>query len=122
MATLKDAEQARVEMADQLQAYGAHAISVHELDPEEAATEGAEGAKTAEGAEGAEGAEDTMDAEDAEGASRPSRSRRRPSYEVVAWFDDEPPDTLPAEIEVRRGSRKVMVPVRVRREERFQIE
>lgn len=96
MATLKDAEQARVVMADQLQGFGAHAISVQELEPEEPPT-----------------------ADTGEESPEPSRARRRPSYEVVAWFAEDPPATLPAEVEVQRGSKTVMVPVRVRREERF---
>jgi hypothetical protein len=99
MATLKDAEKARVVMADQLQGYGAHAISVQELDS---------------------GDDAPADSED--GSSEPSTGRRRASYEVVAWFAEEPPDTLPAEVEIQRGTKTVMVPVRVRREERFQLE
>jgi hypothetical protein len=99
MATLKDAEQARVVIADQLQAYGAHAISIQELEPDDDAIE-----------------------DIADRSPEPATGPRRATYEVVAWFAEEPPDTLPDEVEIQRGTRTVKVPVRVRREERFQLE
>jgi hypothetical protein len=123
MATLKDAEQARTQASEQLLGLGAHAISVEEEPPDDAAADpdaatGTRGtAVTAEEVEAGEGVETSDDAVD----GGPRRRRRR-AFAVVAWFAEEPPADLPQALEVGGGTRKKVVPLRVRRAERFRAE
>ncbi len=141
MATLKDAEQAREQAAEQLRGLGAHAISVEEVPPDEAAAApdatGAArrlsrdeprrrradrrdgGGPAPEGTEPTEGADAT---EDGSLGGGPRRRRRRRTFAVVAWFADEPPADLPQALEIRAGTRKKTVPLRTRRVERFRAE
>ncbi len=125
MATLKDAEQARDEAAEQLRGLGAHAISVEEEpadDPEPDAdrsdadrSTGATGSTAAAGTvEHLEGSKDDL--------AGGSRRRRRRSFAVVAWFADGPPADLPQTLEVRAGTRTKVVPLRARRAEQFRAE
>jgi phosphatidylserine/phosphatidylglycerophosphate/cardiolipin synthase-like enzyme len=87
MATLKDAERARAESAEQLRELGAHAISVEEGNDDQPTEETA----------------------------------AKPSYVVVAYFDQEPP-AMPNDLEVGSGKKARKVPLKTRRSGRFTIE
>ena len=103
MASLKDAETAREQMAESLRRLGAHAISVEE-EPGEVADDELPGGGAPR--------------DDISGRGR----RRRRRFAVVAWFAVEPPEAFPARIEVRAGTRATMVPLRARRDEPFRAE
>lgn len=152
MATLREAERARDETAEELRRLGAHAISVEEeteaLDAElgtlgaelgtSAATAGtlaaeaepALGGLPAEVPPGAgpltvaEPPADLPPVEEpvAERAGDTRRPRRRRSFAVVAWFDGDPPVGLPRDVEIQAGTRTRIVPLRVRRAEQFRAE
>jgi hypothetical protein len=113
MASLKDAEQARSESADLLRDLGAHAISV-EPDLEDLPTEPTGSAPAP--------AEPASSPTKVSSAKPKPASRRRIRYAVVAWFDGEPPESVPSQIHVehRRGS--AAVPVKIRRSEPFRPE
>jgi hypothetical protein len=122
MASLKDAEQARAESADLLRDLGAHAISVESdqdvsIEPVASLTEPAASPTKAAASSTKAVASQTK----APGKTKPA-SRRRPRWSVVAWFDGDPPESVPSEIQVahRRGS--AAVPVKIRRSEQFQPE
>jgi|tagenome__1003787_1003787.scaffolds.fasta_scaffold20843845_2 hypothetical protein len=111
MASLKDAEQARVSASETLRELGAHAIAIEEAEPEPAPAIDAD-------------VEAPPEAEATGGAPPPPkrRHRKRPSYHVVAYFDEEPPPALPESLEVGEGPRKHLVPLKVRHAPTFQIE
>ena len=98
VATLKDAERARSDSAEQLRELGAHAISVEEED---------------------EPAEEPNEPQAAE--SPPPRPRKS-QYVVVAYFDEDPPPTMPETLQVQAGKKTRDVPLKAKRSERFQIE
>ncbi len=53
----------------------------------------------------------------------PDAAGKQPrAYAVVAWFEDDPPTTLPEGLEVPAGSKTRVVPLRARRAERFRPE
>jgi hypothetical protein len=97
VATLKDAERARSDSAEQLRELGAHAISVEE---EESADEPNE----------TEVSDST--------SARPKKSQ----YVVVAYFEEDPPPTMPESLQVQAGRKTRDVPLKAKRSERFQIE
>jgi len=111
MASLKDAEQARVSASETLRELGAHAIAVEEAEPESAPD-------TDTQTEPADGTDTT------DGSRRPSprRHRKRRSYHVVAYFDKEPPPALPDSLEVKAGTQKHLVPLKARQAPMFEAE
>lgn len=163
MATLREAERARDEMAEALRLLGAHAISVEE---ETEALDAELGAFPAEPTRDAGGA--AQPTRDAGGAAQPGagsdtgagsgaglgeqsgagpvdeesladlpvgaepladqaagnapRPQKRRSFAVVAWFEGDPPVELPRDLEIQAGTRTKVVPLRVRRTERFRAE
>jgi len=112
MATLNEAEAARVDASEQLRQMGAHAVSVEDEQPDEAAPVAPADAVDIAGP-------GTGEHEAAESA-RPKRKQR--SYVVVAYFDHDPPDELPEQIEVQTGKRKRIVPLKARQSPRFRPE
>jgi hypothetical protein len=109
MASLKDAEQARTEASDLLRNLGAHAISV-EQDFDEATPKAVEPGQP----KSAPTAGPTGAAAGSKAAAHP-----RSKYAVVAWFDQDPPDSVPAEIQVSHKRGSSAVPVKIRRAEAF---
>lgn len=142
MATLREAERAREETADELLRLGAHAISVEELTETLDAETGAGAGGAGAGGTGAGGASSaaepgnaafaaTAAGEGARGTAGGSRAGREPvgepgrersSFAVVAWFADEPPADLPRELMIKVGTRTKVVPLRARRAEGFRAE
>lgn len=129
MASLRDAEQARAEASDLLRELGAHAISV-EPDPGEvplqpvatpverttAPTKAATTGPTTGPTKAATKAEPGRGA----GSAAPKSARHpRSTYAVVAWFEGEPPDSVPAQIHVAHRRGTSAVPVKIRRAEAF---
>jgi hypothetical protein len=55
------------------------------------------------------------------GKPRPA-SRRRTTYVVVAWFEGEPPESVPSQIHVEHRRGNAAVPVKIRRSESFRPE
>lgn len=98
MATLEDAELARSVSAENLRRLGAHSISVEEAD------------------------EEPLDGRRSVRRGKKDRSSKHPSFAVVAWFEDEPPESLPEELEITHAGRTKSVPLKARREDRFQPE
>lgn len=97
MARLRDAERAREDSSEQLRQLGAHAISVEE----EGEAESASGAPTSKST---------------------SHAPSKQSYVVVAYFENEPPSSVPEHLEVQAGKKTMTVPLKTKRSETFHIE
>lgn len=152
MATLREAERARDETAEELRRLGAHAISVEEeteaLEAEIGALAAEPGALAAAESGPLAAAEPALDGPPAEAlagadlltvaepaghlpagaepvaerAGDTRRPRRRRSFALVAWFDGDPPVGLPRSVEIQAGTKTKVVPLRVRRAEQFRAE
>jgi hypothetical protein len=120
MATLTDAERARAQKAEFLRQLGAHAISVEPVD--NLTDEEAKGTADAAGKARKANTDEVGTRSTSRGGRSNEQRRKTAEFAVIAYFEEAPKEPLPETLEVRRGNRRLRVPLALRLAPKFRLE